>query len=149
MQAARGLIGAFLEFAAEFQHGHHAFEGRDVAAGFFGELLVLFDGNAAAIVFDRDRAVDVDRNVHRGGEVGHRLVDRVVDHFENEMVEAARRRVADVHARPLADVLKIAEVLEVFGGVGLAIEQAEILWLTLRLVFVFCHGYSNFRLNVF
>ena len=54
VQAAGGLVGAFVELAAELEHGHHAFERGDVAAGFFGELGVLLDGDAAAIVFDRD-----------------------------------------------------------------------------------------------
>ncbi len=56
---------------------------------------------------------------------GHRFVDRVVDHFEDEVVEAAGGGVADVHARPLADVLEIGEMLEVLGGIrsGIAFER--------------------------
>ena len=44
VQAAGGLVGALLELAAELEHGHHAFERGDVAAGFFGELLVRSTG---------------------------------------------------------------------------------------------------------
>ena len=61
VQAAGGFVGALLKLAAELENGHHAFERGDVAIGLFGELLVLLDGNAAAIVLDRDRAVGVDR----------------------------------------------------------------------------------------
>ena len=65
VQTAGGLVGALLELAAELEHGHHAFERGDVAAGLFGELIVLFDGDAAAVVFDGDRAVDVDGDAAR------------------------------------------------------------------------------------
>ena len=54
VQAAGGLVGAFFELAAELEDGHHAFERGHVAADFFGELGVLLDGDAAAVVFDRD-----------------------------------------------------------------------------------------------
>ena len=120
VEAAGGLVGAFFEFAAEFEDGHHAFERGDVAADFFGELGVALDGDAAAVVFDRDRAVDVDRDADRGGVAGHRFVDRVVDDFVDEVVQAAGRGVADVHRRAFADVLQVAEVLEVLGGVAIA-----------------------------
>ena len=53
---------------------------------------------------------------------GHRLVDRVVDDFVDQVVQPAGRGVGDVHARPLADVLQVAQVLEVLGAVfGLAL----------------------------
>ena len=128
VQAAGGLVGAFLELAAELEHGHHAFERGDVAADFFGELRVPLDGDAAAVVFDRDRAVDVDRDADDGGVAGHRLVDRVVDDFVDEVVQAAGRGVADVHGGPLADVLQIAEMLEVLGGVAVAAARRELLF---------------------
>src|SRR5262249_44075129 len=113
VQTAGGLIGPFGEFAAEFEDGHHAFERGNFAVHLLGKLLVFLNRNAAAVVFDRHRAVDVDRNLHFGGIVGHRLVDRVVDDFVDQVVQAAGRGVADVHARPLADVLQIAQVLKV------------------------------------
>ncbi len=99
VQAAGGLVGALLELAAELEHGHHAFERGHIAADLFGELGVALDGNAAAVVLDGDRAVDVDRDADDGGVLGHRLVDRVVDHFVDEVVQAAGRGIADVHAR--------------------------------------------------
>ena len=89
VETAGGLVGAFFELAAELEDGHHAFERGHIAAGFFGELGVALDGDAAAIVFDRDAAIDVDRDAHRGGVAGHRFVDRVVDDFVHEVVQAA------------------------------------------------------------
>ena len=120
VQSAGGLVGPLLELAAELQHGHHALERGEAEVG------MLFDGDAAAVVLDRDRAVVVDDDGDFGGEAGHRLVDRVVDHFVDEVVQAAGGGVGNVHARPLADVLQVAEVLEVLGGVfGLALGAFE------------------------
>ena len=48
------LVGPFFELAAELQNGHDAFERRDFAAQFFGQLFVPFDRDAATVVFDRD-----------------------------------------------------------------------------------------------
>ena len=69
-----------------------------------------------------------------GGVAGHRFVDRVVDDFVDEVVQAAGGGVADVHGGPLADVLQVAEVLEVLGGVGFAAARRAGFWL---FVFVF------------
>ena len=51
------------------------------------------------------------------GVAGHGLVDRVVDHFVDQVVQPADGRVGDVHAGPFADVLQVAEVLELVGPV--------------------------------
>ncbi len=144
VQAAGGLVGAFVELAAELQHGHHAFERGDIAADLLGKLGVAFDGDAAAVVFDRDRAVDVDRHADGGGVAGHRFVDRVVDHFVDEVVQAAGGRVADVHAGPLADVLQVAEVLKILGRVAIAAARRSGLLFGLVLVLVFCGHFVRF-----
>ena len=86
VQAAGGLVRAFFELAAEFEDGHHAFQRGHIAAGFFGELSVAFDGNAEAVVFDGDGAVHIDRDANDRGMAGHRFVDRVIDRFVDEMV---------------------------------------------------------------
>ena len=62
------------------------------------------------------------------GVAGHRFVDRVVDDFVDEVVQAAGRGVADVHGGPLADVLQIAEMLEVLGGVAVAAARRRGCW---------------------
>jgi hypothetical protein len=97
VQAARERVGAartLVELAARVQAGEHDFDGRDA---FFR---VDADRDAAAVVFDRDRAV----GVHRHGDVlavaAQRLVGGVVDHFLDDV-----QRVfgAGVHARTLLD----------------------------------------------
>ena len=85
VQAARHLVAVVVELAAGVQHGQHDFGGRLAA-------LVPVDGNAAAVVDDGDRVVDVDRDVDLIAEAGQRLVDRVVDDLVDEMVQSRRAR---------------------------------------------------------
>ena len=54
-----------------------------------------------------------------------RLVDRVVDHLVDEVMEPARARRADVHARAQPDGLEALENGDVFCGIGVsAIKKA-------------------------
>ena len=99
VQTAGGLVRPLFEFAAEFEHRHHAFQRGDVAAHFLAELVVLFDGDAAAIVFDGDRAVVIDGDAHLAGKTRHGLVDGIVDDFVHQVVQTTAGAVADVHAR--------------------------------------------------
>ncbi len=61
--------------------------------------------DAPAVVGDRDRAVGVDRHVDVPAVAGHRLVDRVVHDLVDQVMQPARRRVADVHPGPQPDRL--------------------------------------------
>ena len=113
MEAARDLVAVVVELAAGVEHGQHDF-GRGPAAG------VLVDGNAAAVVDDRDRVVDVQRDVDLVAVAGERLVDRVVDDFVDEMVQPRRAGGADVHRRALADRLEAFEDLDFVRAVVVA-----------------------------
>ena len=117
MQAAGCLVGSFFEFSAELEHGHHTFQCGDFAPQFLGQLLVPVDRNPPPIILDRDRGIVVDVDRHHRCETGHRLVNRVIDDFINEMVQAPLGRVADIHARPLANMLQVRQVLQVVGRV--------------------------------
>ena len=77
VQAAGHLVAVVVELAAGVQDGEHDFGGGLAAR-------VPIDGNAAAVVDDRDRVVDVDRDVDLIAETGERLVDRVVDDLVDE-----------------------------------------------------------------
>ena len=48
---------------------------------------------------------------------GHRFVDRVVDDFVHQVVQAAQAGIADVHARAFANMLEVAQMLELLGAV--------------------------------
>ena len=110
VQAAGDLVAVVVELAAGVQHGQHDL-GRRLAA------LVQIDRNAAAVVDDRDRVVDVDRDVDLVAVAGQRLVDRVVDDLVDEVVQAGRAGRPDVHRGPLADRLEALEDLDLVGAV--------------------------------
>ena len=103
VQAAGHLVACVVELAAGVQLGHddldggHAFLGMDA------------DGNATAIVADRDAVVGVERDRDPVAVAGHGLVDGVVDDFVDQMVQAPRVRGADVHGRPFAHCLQAFE----------------------------------------
>ena len=110
MQTARDLVAVVVELAAGVQNGQHDF-GRGLAAG------VAIDRNAAAVVDDRDRVVDVDLDVDLVAEAGERLVDRVVDDLVHEVMQPRRPGGADVHRGTLADRLEAFEDLDLVGAV--------------------------------
>ena len=112
VQAAGGLVVALLELAAGVEHREDDFERALL------RRRVLVDRNAAAVVGDGDRAaVLVERDDDVRGEAVHRLVDGVVEHLPDEMVQPGGADAADVHAGPLADRLEPFENGDVFRGV--------------------------------
>ena len=78
---------------------------------------MLIDRDAAAVVDDRDRVVDVQRDVDLVAVPGQRLVDRVVDDLVDEVMQPGRAGRADVHRRPLAHRLEAFEDLDLVGAV--------------------------------
>ena len=76
------------------------------------------DRDARAGVANGHRVVRMDRDVDEVVAAGERLVDRVVDHLVDEVVEAARARRADVHPGPQPDRLEALEDGDVLCGVG-------------------------------
>jgi hypothetical protein len=111
--AAGELVAALAVFAAGVERGHHELDAGQAA------VLVDVDRDAAAVVADADGAVDVDRDVDLGAVAGEMLVDRVVEHLGNAVVQGAFIGAADIHARLLADRLEALELPEFIGVVGL------------------------------
>ena len=111
VQAAGDLVIVIVELAARVQHRQHHFEGGTPVGG------MRIHGNAAAVVADADALVGVQRHRDFRAEAGQRLVDRIVNHLVHAVVEPSRRRIADVHARPLADGVEPFQNLYVFGCV--------------------------------
>ena len=105
VQTARCLIGTLTELPAEFQNCHHPFQGRLFQVG------VDLDGDPAAVVFDGNRTVAVDRYRNRVGESGQRLINRIVNDFGNQVVKPAGSGIADVHSRPNPDMFAVAQML--------------------------------------
>ena len=109
VQAAGGLVVAGLELAAGMEHREDHFE-----RALLG-LRMDVDRNAAAIVFDGDRGavlVQGDADVRRMAV--HRLVDRVVERFPDQVMQAGAADAADVHAGALANRLESLEDGDVF-----------------------------------
>ena len=104
--------------------------GQDQLDGRHLEFRMHVDRNAAAVVPDRNRAIDVNRDVDPGAVAGEMFVDRIVEHLENHVVQSAFVRVADIHAGPLSNRLQALQVyrserrrisgLTDSGGVSLA-----------------------------
>src|ERR1700688_3025759 len=80
-------------------------------------LGVHVDRNAAPVVLDRTRSVLVQDDPDVLGVAGERFVDRVVDGFVHELVEAPLGGVADVHAGALANSLEAFENLDLLAGI--------------------------------
>ena len=100
VQAAGDGVGVGVELAAGMQDRHDDLDGGPLL------LRVHLDRDAAAVVVDRDAAVGAQRHGDVVGVAGHRLVDRVVDDFLDQVVQAALAGGADVHAGALADGLQ-------------------------------------------
>ncbi|MCY1394010.1 hypothetical protein D9M71_89230 [compost metagenome] len=97
MQAAGDLVAVVIELTAGVQHGHDDFRRRNP---FF---LVDIHRNAAAVVAYGDRLIGVNGDADFAAETRQRLVDGVVHHLEDHVVQTGTVvRVADVHARTLA-----------------------------------------------
>jgi hypothetical protein len=77
----------------------------------------LLHGNAPTVVADLAAAIREERDLDRRGVARHRLVDGVVDHLVDHVVEPGRTRRADVHARPLPDRLEAFEDLDGLSSV--------------------------------
>ena len=113
VQTARDLVAALVELTAGVEHGKHDFERR------FALLFVEVGGNASAVVFDADGVIFVDRYVDVGAVTGQSLVDGVVYHLVDQVVEALLADVADVHGGALAHGFQAFEDLDVRRGIRL------------------------------
>jgi len=67
------------------------------------------DGDAAAVVPDRDRAVDMDGHIDPLAVPGQMLVDRVVEDLRDAVVEGSFIGAADVHSGLFSDGLQALE----------------------------------------
>ena len=110
VEAARDLVAAAAELAAGVEDRVDDLEGV-LAAG------VAADRNASTVVGDADGAVLEDADLDVGGVARHRFVDRVVDDFPDQVVQAPHVGRADVHARSSPDGVEAFEDLDALGVV--------------------------------
>ncbi len=107
------FISALAEFPACVKIGEHELNGGHA------EFFVHVDRNAPAIVRDRNRTIDVNRNFDQAAIACEVLVDRVIQHFENAVVEATLIGIADIHAGPLADGFQALQLVNLRGAIFL------------------------------
>jgi hypothetical protein len=112
MEAAGHLVRAFVELPAGVKLGEHDLGCGDSLGGMHAHR------NAPAVVLHGDARVDVDGHHDPRAEPRQRLVDGVVDHLEDEMVQPALPGISNVHTRALANRLQALENLDVLGAVG-------------------------------
>ena len=110
VQTARHLVARAAELAAGVQHGEHHLDG---ALALVRAARVGVDGDATAVVVDPAATVGLQRDVDAGAVPGHRLVDRVVDHLPDQVVQSGETGGPDVHAGALAHGIEPFEDLDV------------------------------------
>ena len=110
VQPTRDFVAVVVELAAGVQHREHDLGGR-LAAG------VAIDRNAASVVDDGDRAIDVEGHVDLIAEPRQRFVYGVVDDLVDQMVQAGRTGRADVHRRPFLHGLEPLEHSDLVGRI--------------------------------
>ena len=111
VKSRRDLVATAAELAPRVQAGHHELEGGQTL------FLVDVDRDTSAIVVDLDAAVGEEGDDDLPGVAGQGLVDRVVDHLVDQVVEARRAGRTDVHARPPPNMLPAFEDLDLLGGI--------------------------------
>ena len=112
VQTSRKFVSAAAEFASRVQLGQYDFD-RGLAL-----FLDYADGDTSAVVGDGHRARFEDLDLDRIAVSRHRLVDRVVDDFEYEMMQSSFVRGTDVHTRSFADGLQSFEHLDIALGIA-------------------------------
>src|SRR3989449_3607925 len=79
---------------------------------------VEVDWNPPAVVGDGHAPVLIQRDLDFLTKAGHGFVDRIVDDFMREVVQAPVVNRPDIHRRPLSDRLEALQNLDLLGVVG-------------------------------
>ncbi len=117
VQAAGHLVAVLAELTACVQDCQHDLEGAALL------LLVQAGRDAAAVVGNSDRIVWIDDHDDVVAEAGERLVDRVVHHLIDQMVQTARTDVAYIHGGALAHRFETFQNLDTVGRIGFVLGQ--------------------------
>ena len=121
VQSAGDLVSGGVELAAGMKLGEHHLHRRHHLAVAHRHHV---HRNPAAVVDHRDGVVDVDDDFDFLGVSGQRLVDGVVDHFVDQVVQPHLAGRADIHGRTKAHRLQAFENLDVFAGVAAVVAIA-------------------------
>jgi hypothetical protein len=113
VEAAGDLVRAFTEFSAGVEVCHDEFEGGDLVFG------VDVDGDTAAVIFDGAGAVEVEGDGNIFAMTGEGFIDRIIDDFEDAVMEAAFEGIADVHIGAFTHTFEAFEFLDFRRIVGI------------------------------
>ena len=96
VQPSGDLVSVGVKLSAGVQFRHHHFGGR------LSLFLHFIDRDPAAVIDYRDRIVQMDRDFDGVAISSQCLIDRVVHHFIDQVMQAQLAGRADIHSRPLA-----------------------------------------------
>ena len=114
VQTAGNLVGVIVKLTASVQHGHDDLSCRN--ALFFMNI----DRNTPAIVAHRDGAVSVNDNTDIAAVARQRLVDGVIHHFEDHVMQTrAIVGITDIHTGTLANRVQPLQYLDTRGVVSI------------------------------
>ena len=99
VQTAGELVGSLTELTAGMQVGEYQLDGRHL------KFRMHLDRNPASVVTNRNRAIDVNRDVDLCAETGQMLVDRVVQDLKDAVMKSALIRIPDIHPGPFPNGL--------------------------------------------
>jgi len=80
-------------------------------------LGMQFRGNPPAVIFHRDRVVGMDGHFNILAVTCQRLINRVVHHFVNQVMQSPVVHVADIHGRTLPYRLETFKHLDTVSSV--------------------------------
>ena len=110
VQSARHLVAVVVELAAGVQDRQDDFRS-GLAAG------VAVNRNAATVVDDGDRVIDMDRDVDLIAITGQSLIDGVVDDLVHQVMQPRRTSGPDVHGRAFPHGFEPLQDLDLVGAV--------------------------------
>src|SRR5712692_2156089 len=96
VQSAGNLVSVRVELATGVKFGHY-----DFGSGFLF-LLHHVDGNTAAVVYYCNGMVKMNSYFNGIAESRQSLVNGVIDHFVNQVMQAQLAGGSDIHGRTLA-----------------------------------------------
>ncbi len=111
VQTTRYLVAGVVELAARVQGRQDQFQGGHV----FGGVLVHRD--TATIVLHRHPVILVNNHADGVTVAGHGLVNGVVHHLVDKVVQPLLGGIADVHGRSFADSLQTVKDLDLFRSI--------------------------------
>ena len=112
MEPTGHLVPPGPELAAGVEHGKHGLQSAATGAG------MDVGGNATAVVGDAGGAIGMEHHFNGGAVARQGLINRIVHHLVNKVMQTARAGGADIHTRPLPDRFQAFKHLNLFGAVG-------------------------------